>query len=108
MKTIYQTLLTLVVCLVLQLFLPWWSLAVGAAVVAFFFDQSGWRAFLGGFVAAFLLWGAAAAWLNSSGGSLLADRLNQLLPVNSLLLTGLVGGLVGGLAALTGKLVRSA
>ncbi len=108
MKTMYQIFLTLLVCLVLQLFLPWWSVAIGAAIVAFFFEQSGWRAFAGGFVAVFILWVAAASWLNATGGAILATRLNQLLPLNSLLLTGLVGGLVGGFAALTGKMVRAA
>lgn len=108
MKTIYQIFLTLLVGLVLQLFLPWWSLAIGAAGVAFFFEQAGWRAFLGGFVAAFVLWAGAAWWLNANGGEILAGRLNQLLPLNSLLFTGLVGGLVGGFAALTGKMVRAA
>lgn len=108
MKTLYQILLTLAICAALQFVLPWWSVAIGAALVAFFFEQPGWRAFTGGFVAVFFLWAATAWWLNASGGALLAIRLNHLLPVNAILLTGLVGGLVGGLAALTGKLVRAA
>lgn len=107
MKTIYQITLTALLGLVLQLFLPWWSLAVAAAVVGFFFDQPGWRAFVGGFSGACLLWTAMAWWLDAGGGYLVSGRLNQLLPVHSLLLTGVVGGLVGGFAAVTGKLVRA-
>jgi hypothetical protein len=36
----------------------------------------------------------------------LTDKINKLLPVNAFLLTAIIGGVVGGLASLTGSLLR--
>jgi len=106
MKILYQIILTLLAGLVLQLFLPWWTLALGAAGVSFFFEQKGWQAFAGGFVAIFLLWLLSAWYFDEASGAIMSHRLNTLLPVPAFFLTGLVGGLVGGMAALTGKMIR--
>jgi hypothetical protein len=106
MKTVKQIALTVLAGWILQSFLPWWSVAVAAAAVGFFFEQKGVAAFAGGFAAGFLLWVGLAFYLDQGGGAILSARLNNLLPVPAIVLTGLVGGLVSGFAALTGKMLR--
>lgn len=106
MKFLIQILLTIVVCLLLQLFLPWWTLAIGAFAVAFLFDNKSVPSFAAGFIGVALLWVAMAGYISFSTDSILTSKLNQLLPVNSFIITALVGGLVGGFGGLTGSLFR--
>ncbi len=111
MKFIISTLLTALLSFVLALYLPWWSIAVGAFIVALAIHQVGWKAFLSGFVALFLLWCVHAWLINSANEGILAAKVSQLIlradsPVLLVLITGLIGGLVAGFAALTGSLAR--
>lgn len=95
----------------LQLFLPWWTIAVAAFGVAYFVKQNSFAAFLSAFVAVFLLWVVYAYMLSSTNENILTTKVAELLKaltkgsVTTLyLLTGLIGGLVSGLGALTGSL----
>lgn len=106
MKFLIQVLFTIVFCAVLQFFLPWWTLAIGAFAVAFLFDNKSFPAFAAGFLGVALLWLGVAAYISVVTDSILTTKLNQLLPINSFVITALVGGLVGGLGALTGSLFR--
>lgn len=106
MKFLIQLLFTIVLCLLLQLFLPWWTLAIGAFVVAFLFDNKSLPSFAAGFLGVALLWLAMAGYITIATDSILTTKLNQLLPVNSFIITALVGGLVGGFGGLTGSLFR--
>ncbi len=106
MKFIIQLIFTIVICLLLELFFPWWTLAIGAFVVAFIFDNKGFPSFVIGFLAAALLWTGLAGYTTFITDGILTTRLNQLLPINSILITALVGGLTGGFGALTGSLFR--
>lgn len=106
MKFLIQLLFTIVLCLLLQLFLPWWTLAIGAFAVAFVFDNKSFPSFAAGFLGVAILWVAMAGFITITTDSILTTKLNQLLPVNSFIITALVGGLVGGLGGLTGALFR--
>ena len=106
MKFLVQLLSTIIICLLLQLFLPWWTLAIGAFAVAFIFDSKGFPSFVAGFLGVALLWLAMAGYITIATDSIITNRLNQLLPINSFIITALVGGLVGGLGGLTGSLFR--
>ena len=104
-------LLTAIASLLLQLFLPWWIIAVAAFAVAYFIKQNSWLAFLSGFVAVFLLWLVYAYMLSAANENILVVKVAELMKaltkgsITTLyLLTGLIGGLVSGLAALTGSL----
>lgn len=95
----------------LQLFLPWWIIAVVAFVVAFAVKQSGGMAFLSGFTGVFLLWVIYAFTLSSANDNILASRVAELLKplthgVIAMLyvLSGVIGGLIAGFAALSGSL----
>ncbi len=109
---ILSTAATLALCGLLQLFLPWWIIAIVAGAVAFFVPQKPGLAFLSGFVAVFVLWVTYAYLLSSANNHLLAEKVAVLmtdLTKNSVrmlhLITGLVGGLVAGFAALSGALL---
>lgn len=106
MKFLIQVLVSLVLCLLLQFFLPWWTLAIGTFVVAFVLDRSGWASFAAGFLAISLLWLMVAGYITFVTDSILTHKLNQLLPINSFVIMALVGGLVGGFGALTGAYFR--
>ncbi|MEO0777363.1 MAG: hypothetical protein AAF146_12415 [Bacteroidota bacterium] len=89
---------------------PWWIIAPVAAVVALLLDRSPAVCFGMGFAAAALLWGSYASWLDWSNAGLLSQQIGVLFRGLSgpqlLAITTTLGGLVGGLGALTGSLGR--
>ena len=107
MKFIYQVIATAVFCFLLQSFLPWWSVAIGAFVSGLLFDNKGYMSFLAGLTGVSLLWLGMAYYIDWSTHSILTEKVNKLLPLNSFLMMTITGGLVGGFAGLTGSLVKS-
>lgn len=102
-----------IVCAVFQVLLPGYAAYVAAAVSLVFgliFGKKPFRAFLMGLLGIGLLWGGYAAWLDQTTDSILGSKVAALffLPNASVLaaVTGLVGGLLGGFAALSGALLR--
>ncbi|MFV0604233.1 MAG: hypothetical protein ACK5NK_00190 [Niabella sp.] len=88
------------------LYFPWWSIAIIAFAVAFVLPQSPAASFITGFLGVFALWVILAAFINSSNAGILATRIGNLLKVGGapsivILVTGFVGGIVSGLAALS-------
>jgi hypothetical protein len=113
MRFILATLLTLALSFISGLFLPWWGIAIVALLVAILVRQIAGLSFLSGFLGVFLLWAGLAWWIDSKNNSILSERIAHVLPLggNSMLLilvTGLVGGLVAGFAALSGAYLRPA
>lgn len=110
MKFITSLLLIIAVSWILQLFLPWWIIAVVAVMVGLLVSQSSFAAFLAGFLGIGLLWFGYAAGINIQNDGILASRVAELFQVGShwllVLITALVGGLVAGFAALTGNSIR--
>ena len=98
--------------LVLQQFFPWWIIVLVAGVVGFFFRAKPWLSFAMGFLAVALLWGTYATWLDWENGGLLSDKMgdlfNRMTGWGLILVTALMGGMLGGLGALTGSLGRQA
>ena len=103
--------LTVAASCLLQLFLPWWTIAIAAFAVAYFIKQNSLLAFVAAFVAVFLLWVVYAYMLSSANDNLLVGKVAELLKAITkgktstlYIITGLIGGLVSGFAALTGSL----
>ena len=110
-KFLLAVLSTLLVAFSLGLYLPWWSIAFAGFGVALLIPQKPLLAFLSGFVALFLLWGALAFWIDQQNQGILSRKVSQLFPLQGsslllILITALLGALVAGLGALTGSFVR--
>lgn len=86
--------------------LPWWSLALMAALVAWFIARNAWSAFFAGFLGGFLLWFVAAWMADQSNDGILSAKVGQLFlgmkGWQLLAVTGILGGLVGAMGALSG------
>ena len=129
MRFLLRFVLILLSAWLLQLFLPFWSAAVAAFVVGLLMSQKRKkrlfgkdtppaRAFLAGFTAVFLLWAITAWILDSGNGGVLSQQIFTLifqdpnaLPEPSLmmvLISASAGGLLAGLAAMTGNLLGEA
>jgi hypothetical protein len=108
MKFIVQFICIIILAFVMELFFPWWSIAVAAALGGFAVKSK--ANFLAGFLALAVLWLAKALVIDSQAAAPLADQVVKILMVNSkvvvFLATALVGGLVGGFAAMTGSMLR--
>lgn len=102
--------LILIISLVLQFFLPWWIIAPVAFALSFWKAKKAGQAFASGFGAVFLLWAVTALVQSIPNENLLANRVGEMLMLPShsfnwiivLLITGIVGGLVSGISALSG------
>ena len=93
------------------MFGPWWVIAVAAFLVTSLIAQKPSRSFWSGFIGIFLLWSVLALVIDFSNGQILSQKIARLLPLGGssialILVTAIVGALVGGLAALTGAYLR--
>lgn len=106
-------LIILILSFICSYFLPWWAAAVIAFLVALFIGKTSGKTFWSGFGAIFVLWIILALMKSIPNDNILASRVIQLFPLPHqwillLLITALIGGLVGGLAALSGVLTKKA
>lgn len=106
MRLLIQMLVTIVVCFMFQKLFPWWSMAIGAFLVGFVFSNTVGRSFWAGFISVGLLWLGLSLYVDITTESVLTGKIAQLFPINLFVLTTLIGGLVGGLASMTGSLLK--
>lgn len=99
-----------VLVFVTGLFLPWWVLAIICFCGALVLARSGAHAFWSGFAAVFVAWAILALMKSFPNHNILADRVAHLFSLPNwillLIVTGVLGGLVGGFAALSGWFVK--
>lgn len=112
MKFFVAIILTALLAFISGLFLPWWGIAITSLLVAVIVHQNAGKAFLSGFLGLFLLWSGLAWWIDMKNNGVLSEKIATVLPLggNSILLiiiTGVIGGLVAGLAAMSGSYLRS-
>lgn len=105
-------LLIFILSLVAQFFLPWWIIAPVAFGLAFWKARTARKAFAAGFAGIALGWLGYSLFIHLRTEGILTERIAHVLPLhNSLLLmlvTVLIGGLTGGMAALAGYYCRDA
>ncbi|HTH56353.1 MAG TPA: hypothetical protein VL728_09925 [Cyclobacteriaceae bacterium] len=106
MKFLYQTVATIIGCFAVQYFLPWWTMAIIAFAFGYLFQNKGVVSFTSGFIGVGLLWFLVAYQIDAASHSILTEKINRIFPLNVFILTVIVGGLVGGFAALTGSLMN--
>ena len=111
MKFLIQVALTILLSYVAEQHFPWWTIGICAAVVAIGLAPNKITAFLGGFTAISLLWMIVATLIDVRTNAILSTKIAPLLGFQSstllVLLTGFVGGMVGGLGALSGQQLRT-
>ncbi|MEI2737579.1 MAG: hypothetical protein V9F01_02200 [Chitinophagaceae bacterium] len=112
MKFITATILTVLLAFISGLFLPWWGIAITSLLVAVLVHQKAGKAFLSGLLGVFILWAGLAWWIDMKNNGVLSKKIATVLPLggNSMLLilvTGLIGGLVAGFAAMSGSYLRA-
>jgi hypothetical protein len=99
---------TIIVALILSQFLPWWSIMVASFATSLFFSLKRASVFIVPFLAIALFWMVYAFLLSNPNDFILANKIAVLLPLNGnayllILVTGLIGGLAAGIAAIFGK-----
>ena len=111
MKFIISLLLIALLSVAACLYLPWWSIAIVAFIVAALIPQQPAKAFLTGFIALLLLWGSLSWYISSNNNHLLAHKVSMIIlktdsPYLLITATALIGALVAGFAALSGSYLR--
>ena len=112
MKLIAAIILTALLAFIGGIYLPWWSLAIAAFLVALLIHQKAGKAFLSGFLGIFLLWAILATWIDIKNEGVLSKKIASVLPLGGstfllIIVTAVIGGLVAGLAAMSGSYLRS-
>ncbi len=98
----------LVLTVAFSFFLPWWSVMLAAFITAFRLPLKGMAVFLVPFLAILLFWSIYAYILANDNDFILSKKIAILLPLEGnpyvlLLVTGVIGGLAAGVAAIFGK-----
>jgi len=111
MKLITSILITAILSIAACLYLPWWSIAIVAAIVSIAIPQKPLVSFLTGFVALFVAWGGLAWYISNKNQDLLAHKVSMLIlktdsPVLLIVATAFIGALVAAFGALAGSFVR--
>ncbi len=107
---ILMALLSFAACL----FFPWWSIAPVAFLVILIIPLKPGKAFMAGFTALFLLWAGLSGWISHNNEHVLAIKMTPVIlkmvktpdPYYLITLTGVIGGIVAGMAALTASFIR--
>lgn len=113
MRFTLATLLTGTLSFIAGLYLPWWSIAVVAFLVALLIKQKVGLAYLSAFTAIYFLWGGLAFLFHIRNHGVLTQKIASLLPLNGnafylITVTAMVGAIVAGFAAMSGSSLRPA
>ncbi|HEY9008808.1 MAG TPA: hypothetical protein VIM75_21870 [Ohtaekwangia sp.] len=108
MRFIIQTIAIFILAYLLEMFLPWYSVAVAAFVLGYLLKSN--VNFLAGFLAIGLLWFTKAWMLDANSTTDLAGKVALIFPVKEkiwlMTVAALLAALVGGFAALSGALLK--
>lgn len=110
MKFILKIILIAGLSYLVELFFPWWSVVCCAFIIGAIMPTKGFNDFLAGFLGVGLLWLIFAWIIDVNTNSILTEQVAPILKMNNALVvvavTGLLGGLVGGVGALSGSQLR--
>lgn len=107
MRFTIQIIVTLLFGFVLELVLPWWSIAIAAFMAGLFVNSR--FSFVAGFLSIALLWAIKALMIENAAAADLSSRVAAIFSIPTPLLfvvTSVIGGIVGGFAATTGTTLR--
>ena len=91
--------------------LPWWSFVVTNFIIAIVVHQKPGKSFLSGALGIGLLWLILALVIDTQNNHILSIKVANILPLKGsyialIIITSVVGFLLGGLSSLTGSFVR--
>lgn len=103
---------TLLLAISFSFILPWWSVMVSAIITAFFVPLKKSAVFFVPFFAVLVFWIGYSFILGSDNDFILAKRIANLLSMGGshyalLVVTGIIGGIAAGVAAIFGKQLKS-
>jgi hypothetical protein len=102
----------LIVAFAGSFFLPWWVAAIIAFLAASLIGKTAGRSFLAGFFAVAIVWLCIALLKSIPNDHILAARVAKMVNLPGwgflLAITCLIGGLVGGMSAMSGLLLKKA
>ena len=103
---IIPTILIAIASIIIMAWTPWWTIAIVAFIVGAAMITQPIKGFLGGFVAGFIVWVACIFYLDSgnqiSASSMMGEVIGGLSGFMVVVVSGLIGGLVSGLGAMSG------
>jgi hypothetical protein len=107
MKPQYRILLIAFLGTLAQMYLPWWTAVVVAFLVELIYGSRKFLSFLMGFYGVALPWMIGALITDLRNDSILSDRILVMFqlptwPLLIIVVTGIVGGVAGGMAAWAG------
>ncbi len=90
---------------------PWWGFAIGAFLAGVLVPQKASLSWLSGFTGLFCCWAVLAWYMSGQNNDIMAIKMAQVLPLKGsslllILVTALVGAIVGGFASLSGAYLR--
>lgn len=103
MKFLIQVLTIIILSFLLELFLPWWSIAIAGFIGGMIFDTK--TNFGAGFLAVAVLWLVSVLVIDVSASAPLSDRVASIFMMNRpilYILTASIGGVVAGFACMAG------
>jgi hypothetical protein len=108
MRFFISLILIMVFSFLAELVMPWWSIAIVAFAVCYFYSLRPGIAFLSGFLSIAIFWLLVILIRDNANAHILSTRMAALFNLPGyplfILLALVVGGLVGGLAAWAGAL----
>ncbi|MDY2588127.1 hypothetical protein [Winogradskyella aquimaris] len=107
-KIITNFFATILLAFLLSFVMPWWSVMTAALATALFIPLKRAAVFFVPFFAILIFWAVYSFILSSGNDYTLAKRIAVLLPLSGnpyllMLVTGIIGGLAAGVAAVFGK-----
>lgn len=106
-RFIGQLILVITLSYISQYVLPWWGPMVGAALATMLIFNKGLSSFFAGFIGLGTLWFYLAYSIDTANQSLLSSKVAALFSLESgfqmVLITALLGAVMGGFSALTGN-----
>src|SRR5439155_20989276 len=112
MKLLVAIILTALLAVVGGLCFPWWSIAIAAFISVLLIPMRSGKAFLAGFLGIFILWLFLAWWIDIKNQGVLSKKVAEIFHLGGssfliILVTELIGGLVGGVAAMSASYLRN-
>ncbi len=91
---------------------PWWSFTITNLLIAVAIPQKPLLTFASGAIGVGMLWAGLAFGIDVANNHILSTKVATILPLNGsytglIILTAIVGALLGGLASLTGSFIRA-